>query len=937
MEKENKSIRTKLIAILFALLCLIGLVNPEPTFGLYIAYGFNFLFGQLYFIVLLYIFVLLMFLLFGLFKHKNLKTIVISLGIILFLSTILSWFFIEIEDGHYLRIIKETYFNRFSKRTNSFNDLIIKDGLKGGIIGLSIYCLLSQAITRIGCIITTIVLMAITLLIAVLLITKKIQAEKIGPTLSESLEVPPVEIKHDAPKAFSFEYENLVKPATAANYRNVFLDVNTMDDVTIQPTESNLNNNFIQQNISVPQPIQATPKINTFDQNKLNSNYKKFNVFTDEVYSAEDQVLDAINGVNSASKKFSCFNDDINNFSNQQNCVDNSISNPFVNEVQDLTDSPFMVEKENLGSVEIKEEPKEQEPYLENNIHNSDYQKESISNDFTLESESCSYQDPNDPYIDDVEQEEYLYQEELNKSIDLQKQKEEERPIPTPTIQARNIDPFDDKIFIYSQRLYKLPSRNLLADNPKKIEGDFSQNNINAQTKSILLNAKLASLGVDGKVVGYKVAPSFTRFEIQVAPNVKISSIPSIQKDLMMALEAPKVNVLAPIPGTGYVGVEIPNAERTLVTFKECLLEEPFDKKDNKLLVNVGRDIDNKVVSISLDRCPHLLVAGSTGTGKSVFLNSLIMSILMRAYPNEVGILLIDPKKVEFTPYAKVPHLICPIVTDIQEAIVSLKKLCEEMDKRYKLLQTVGKRDIQGYNRLMESLNKPKMPYIVCVIDELADLILQAKTEVENSIVRLAGLARGCGIHLVIATQRPSVNIVTGVIKANIQSSIALAVRDNVNSRVILDEGGAEELLGKGDMIVKMSGLLNNMRVQGCNITDEEIDAVTSYLASVSTQEFNPLFECLIDEDELDQDEVNEDLGLKVDKDEELLSKIIEFCMNNEKVSISHLRAKFRIAHCTAFRMMEKLQELNIVGPVEGNSARTINKQALDNYINSQK
>jgi len=428
------------------------------------------------------------------------------------------------------------------------------------------------------------------------------------------------------------------------------------------------------------------------------------------------------------------------------------------------------------------------------------------------------------------------------------------------------------------------------------------------------INQKLEELNIKAKVSDYIIGPCVTRYEIVPEIGVKVSSIVNIQNDLKLALAAVNLRMEAPIPGKSAIGIEVANKKRYPVFLKEVL----DSKRDNndKLLVAIGKDLANEPVTISIDKMPHLLIAGATGSGKSVCINAIIMSLILRATPEEVKLILVDPKKVEMLPYANMPHLLCPVVTDPKKANNALKKVVVEMERRYDMFANNGVRNIEGYNNLT---HVNKLYKLVVIIDELADLMLACSKEVEESIQRITQLARAAGIYLIVATQRPSVDVITGVIKANIPSRIAFSVSSMVDSRTILDRAGAEDLLGKGDMLMDISGTNALNRVQGVLVSDEEIFNVVKQIKLKYDVNFNEEFLNLED----DKKEVISNLSEienTVSGDDSLYNEIKAFVIKNQKASTSLLQIHFSLGYNRAARMMLRLEEEGIVSASDGNN-----------------
>lgn len=465
---------------------------------------------------------------------------------------------------------------------------------------------------------------------------------------------------------------------------------------------------------------------------------------------------------------------------------------------------------------------------------------------------------------------------------------------------------------------YKLPPLDLLADNP---DNELSPELIlEIENSRNTLNNKLNELKVRAQVEGFTVGPSVTRFEIVPEPgsNTKVSNIESVKNDLMLSIAATKVRMESPIPGMSAVGLEIPNKNRQNVYLKE-ILESSTENKE-LLLTGLGKDINGKPIVICLNKMPHLLIAGQTGSGKSICISTIIISLIMRTNPDEVKLMLIDPKKVEMLLYANMPHLMCPVITDAKKASVALNKVVSEMDKRYDLFSSVGVRNIEGYNEYAIENGVNKMPYLVIIIDELADLMLVASKDVEDSIQRITQLARAAGIHLIVATQRPSVNVITGVIKANIPSRISFAVSSQIDSRTILDSIGAEDLLGKGDMLLSVTGM-DLKRIQGAYVSDKEINRIVQYIKQNSSTSYMDDFM------NLDPEPIPVSIGfesLDETNDDDIYEDIKAFVIKERKASASLLQRKFSIGFIRAARLIDRLEEDGIIGPANGAKPREI-------------
>lgn len=460
-------------------------------------------------------------------------------------------------------------------------------------------------------------------------------------------------------------------------------------------------------------------------------------------------------------------------------------------------------------------------------------------------------------------------------------------------------------------RPYEIPSLDLLARPALGKGSEMADYKANARK----LEATLESFGVRAKVLEVVRGPAVTRYEIQPDVGVKVSRIVSLTDDIALALAAKDIRMEAPIPGKSAIGIEVPNLEVSIVTMREVMETTAFQESSSRLSVVLGRDISGQPIVGNLARMPHLLVAGATGSGKSVCINGIITSILYKAKPNEVKFLMIDPKMVELNVYNGIPHLLAPVVTDPRRASLALKKIVVEMEKRYELFSKSGTRNIEGYNALLtESGTSAPLPYYVIIVDELADLMMVAANDVEDSICRLAQMARAAGIHLIIATQRPSVDVITGVIKANIPSRIAFGVSSQVDSRTILDMVGAEKLLGRGDMLYLPVGASKPVRIQGAFLSDGEVEQVVGF---VRTQEQANYREELVPQVEEMPEQQNE-------FEDELYDQAVQIVLEAKQASVSLLQRRMRVGYTRAARLVDAMEAKGVVGPYEGSKPREV-------------
>jgi S-DNA-T family DNA segregation ATPase FtsK/SpoIIIE len=461
---------------------------------------------------------------------------------------------------------------------------------------------------------------------------------------------------------------------------------------------------------------------------------------------------------------------------------------------------------------------------------------------------------------------------------------------------------------------YEFPTTELL-NAVKHIGKDFSNKEL--KEIAIKLQKTLASFGVDARVTNVTRGPTVTRYELQPNVGVKVSKILNLADDIALNLAAKSIRIEAPIPGKSAVGIEVPNKTNEIVGLRDIIESDEFIKCDSKVSFSLGRAIDGMPFIADIVKMPHLLIAGSTGSGKSVCINSLIMSLLYKANPSEVKLMLIDPKVVELGVYNGIPHLLIPVVTDPKKAAGALNWAVQEMVNRYNLFASRGVRDIKGYNEVLRADGEEGvLPQIVIIIDELADLMMVAPDEVEDAICRLAQMARAAGMHLVIATQRPSVDVITGIIKANIPSRIAFTVSSQVDSRTILDMAGAEKLLGKGDMLFFPVGESKPIRIQGSYVSDKEIESVVDFIKSNNTERYN--------EDIIEKIENKNNLqGQSSDDCDELLTDAIELAINMGQASASMIQRRFKVGYARAGRIVDQMEARGIVSGYDGSKPRT--------------
>lgn len=476
----------------------------------------------------------------------------------------------------------------------------------------------------------------------------------------------------------------------------------------------------------------------------------------------------------------------------------------------------------------------------------------------------------------------------------------------------------DEVIINSSNENYQLPPINLL-NTVKNVSN--KENEVKAKESIGELEKVLKDFDITGKVVQVNIGPTVTQFELEIKAGTKVSKLLSIQREIALALAAKDVRIEAPIPGKSTIGIELPNKINSSVSFKEVLTKMPDVNEKNLLAVGLGKDIMGKVKWMEINTTPHLLVAGATGSGKSVCVNCIITSILMRTKPDQVKLVMVDPKKVELTMYNGIPHLLAPVVTDPKKASIALKNIVAEMERRYDVFERTKNKNIKGYNKFCETNPEyPKMPYIVVIIDELADLMLVAAKEVEDSIMRITQMARAAGIHLIVATQRPSTDVITGVVKANIPSRISFAVSSSIDSRTILDSTGAEKLLGKGDMLFLPMGDNHPTRIQGAFISEEEIQKVVDYVCEQQKAQYDNT----LTEMKNDSSSHNDGYSSEEEYEDPLYNEIVDYAIQAGKISASLIQRKYRLGYNRAARIIDLLEERGVIGPPNGSKPREV-------------
>lgn len=480
---------------------------------------------------------------------------------------------------------------------------------------------------------------------------------------------------------------------------------------------------------------------------------------------------------------------------------------------------------------------------------------------------------------------------------------------------------------------YKLPPISLLKS-AKNVNNKENENN--AKECISKLEEVFKVFEISGKIVQVNIGPTVTQYEMELKAGTKVNKLLSIQREIALALAAKDVRIQAPIPGKSTIGIELPNKVNAAVSFKEVFSSMPSVNEKNLLAVSLGKDIMGKVRWVEINDTPHMLVAGSTGSGKSVCINCIIASILMRSRPEEVKLVLVDPKKVEFSMYNGVPHLLCPVVTNPKKASVALQNIVSEMERRYELFEHTKCKKISQYNEFCErNPEYKKLPYIVVIIDELADLMLVAAKEVEDSIMRITQMARAAGIHLIVATQRPSTDIITGVVKANIPTRISFAVSSSIDSRTILDMVGAEKLLGKGDMLFLPMGENQPTRIQGAFVSEEELQKIVDFTISQQKACYDESI-TMDNSSSSGEDNYNDGYVSEEEYDDPLYNEIVDFAIRSGKISASLIQRKYRLGYNRAARIVDLLEERGIIGPQNGSKPREVLVKLEDNNNNSE-
>ena len=879
-EVLSEETRNALLGILVFLIAVIGLVETAGPLGKIIRYIFVYLLGTFSSLVLLTLSLVGIYI----FIKRKFPKIKINLLFGAILSLVIFSLIYSSKNDWTLSNIMSNYRDIFDSISQEGYITILSSSIAGGLVGHLLYTLLSSFVGGVGvqiiCIVFIIGSIIVILQPLIYIIGNKLMI------LSSK-----VEQEHKKRKK-----DKEVKPSLIYNTDN--------EEIIVNPHNDGFQ--FVDDTLEDTQEEVITPTIKKEKPRPANS----FDIFNNDYNFLEKPINDP---VTNKPRSFDIFNDSL--FDSDEELlrrdridINNIDVNPIQSEETIRNDFNYQFEEDTQtnvdNSINTFDQPIDQESNEDDNneIESSTEEDDSIINQDT----------PSNPFLFPEEENEEDEEENTNETMDDNENMVEST---TQEVKTEKKKPYEKPF-----KNFVIPSLALL-DEP--VNHQEAENRSNAERKGALLNKKLESLGIKARVVNYRISASFTRFEISLDPNSKITLFNNIAQDLMMALSAEKVNVLAPIPGSEYIGVEIPNAVRSSVSLKETLVGT-ITYATPPLLTAIGKDAIGEIISFDLAKTPHLLVAGSTGSGKSVCMNAIIMSLLMHNSPNDLKIILIDPKRVEFAAYANIPHLACPVITDVGKAGMALTRLVEFMNDRYKILENIGAKNIEVYNKMMERQGKDKMEYYVCIVDELADLFMNVKSA-ENSIKEITQLSRAVGIHMIVATQRPSVDVITGTIKNNIPSRIAFAVTTGADSRTILDSVGAENLLGKGDMLVNITGRLSMTRGQGCNVTDDEIERVVDFIKKQGNPIFNPRF--------LDLDPPKpqaEEITNSGTPEDDLVNEIIAYMAMGNHVSTTKIQTKFNIGYPRAARIIERLAEANIIYRDPSTKQWALNENTLD-------
>lgn len=912
----TKETQNALLGVLLFLLCLIGLLENGGPLGRVIRYVFVFMLGTFFPFALL-IGCLLGIILFIKREIKPLKLGFTSWSGVIFAISLLV---LASENTSSLSSVFKNYRELFSSVDRGGLMVIIDSSLGGGIIGHFFYSLVSSLVGEVG---VKLVFFVLMLLFGYLFLKPVLFyfINMFAKHLNKKQEFERIE-KNDndiLPKRTLFKDELEVEETIIEKEEkeeNLFIDNDIVEDVfdnSKQNKDETLVNkapileDLSDENILLNKKIyeeryNILEKESVVEENtneelfvpKKEVKNDSFDIFSDFVIdkealnrAKESQRVEELQKEAVKAKAYNVFEDN-NNLPIIEKKEE--IKQPLAQEIDLVNDmfEPYPSLRETEVQEEIKEEiieNNEPQPFINNDVIPSMQQQ----NNYNYDSIAS-----------------HNKEEKVVAYVDPQPEVVQQTPIfsaPKPVIkQEAPIQETPKQDLVNPFKNYQLPSLGLLDDVK---DNSYFENKQNAMIKSQLINDKLAALGIKGRVVNQHIAPAFTRYEIALDSAEKMNQFANISKDLQSAVASSSINILAPIPNSMNAGVDVPNAIRGMVGLKDVLSNMSYDVPT--LYVGLGKDSVGKTVGINLAETPHLLVAGSTGTGKSVCMNSLIVSLIMHAKPDELKMVMIDPKRVEMASYHNIPHLACPVITDVRKAGVALQKVAKLMHDRFKTFEALAVRNINAYNRMMRKQNKPIMPYYVVFIDEMADLFNHVKSA-EQTIIEICSLARAAGIHVVCATQRPSADIITSNIKVNIPSRIAFAVSSIGDSKTVLGQSGAEQLLGKGDMIINVPGQLSFVRAQGAYISDEEIELVTEFIRKQAEPVYNPILLDLEPEVSSDAEFDGSD-----SKDADLGNMVIEFLKKVAQTSTTKVQNRFNIGYPKAARIMDMLNDKGII------------------------
>jgi len=879
------------------LLCLIGIIDSGSSVGFFLTYVIKFLFGKLFFVIFSAILIIL---LIDLLKKKEYKvhpTTKVTLALTcVFLLICLSSF---TTATHYFDGLFVRYVNGFNaiKNAKFFIALGSSSKIGGGIIGYFLFAILASIIGDTATFILSISLASIFAVLTIIPLVKIIKEYAMNRKIVKKEEIK----------------EPLVNDVEDEEFDINKLDSSKFDSFTMKQdndrvftSEDKFSDEFVYdfKEGDLEAIIEPTKTVDHF------TDPTDFDVTRDNIFENTNIIVDKVKVL--PKTNFDPLRDSLD-FEDQVLSRNNYVQEKVETVQSVMTGSEYLSSQ--INHDEEQEEVFEEETYEDNSYN--DYNEQSSREDDEIQTENNFY--------NKVEEEtnEYADQYEENQDASYEEQQVQVKP---STVVSHEVPQTPHK-----KINWKLPPSSIL-NNP--VFQDTSENELIAQQNALKINSKLSSLNIKGKVVDYLVSPSFTRFRIEFAPEYRIKNFNNVDQDMQAALEASSISILTPIPGDKYCGIDVPNKVRSKVTFKECFNHLPFQQLDSKLLTAVGKDCLGHIVSLDIYKSLHLLVAGTTGSGKSGGLNAIICSLIMRATPNEVRLLLVDPKLNEFKFYNGIPHLICPVIYDNSEANEALKRMCQEITRRNEIIQSCSEAiDITSFNAYQEKCGGEKFPFIVIVLDEFAYMMKDYKSDVENSIKSITAIGRSVGVYIICATQTPRSEVVTGEIKANLPSIIAFTCKNFTESNIILGGSGAEKLLSRGDMIMDINGVSSWNRVQGCFVEMDEKNRIVNYWKEQGAPEYYPEFTNL--KPLVPEQIAFKELDIPDDANDQLYTEILEWLKNQDAVSISALQRHFGIGQPRAGRMIDMLEKDGYISPPSGFKSRSVYKNKLpgnENY-----